>query len=187
MRARELALDNLLHARALLRTAIGGLALLLLAGCGDGRPPPQALLQEIDAEPRKVVPTPRGPPAPAPQAYFGAEYRSPFSLPAPKPKLRVGPPSNVRPNPARKREPLERFALGTLRLAGFVEQGGTLFALVQPPEGGISRVIVGSHLGKNHGRVVRLSEAGLDIVEIVPDGSGAWMERRRHMKPAGDE
>ena len=175
------------HARALRRRAIGGLALLLFAGCGDGRPPPQALLREINAAPRKVVATPHAPPAPAPQAYFGAEHRSPFSLPAPKPKVRVGPPSNVRPNPARKREPLERFALGTLRLVGFVEQGGTLFALVQPPEGGIARVIVGSHLGRNHGRVVRLSEAGLDIVEIVPDGSGAWMERRRRMQPAGDE
>ena len=165
---------------------VGVLALLLLAGCSDERPLPQALLHEIDAAPRKVVPAPLRPPAPAPATYLGAEYRSPFSLPAPKLKLRVGPPSNVRPNPARKREPLERFALGTLRLAGFVEQGGTLFALVQPPEGGIARVIVGSHLGRNHGRVVRLSGAGLDIVEIVPDGSGAWMERWRHMKPAGD-
>ena len=77
MRARELALDNLLHARALLRTAIGGLALVLLAGCSDGRPQPQALLREINAAPRKVVPTPRGPPAPAPQAYFGAGVSQP--------------------------------------------------------------------------------------------------------------
>lgn len=194
MKARALVLDSWLHllrdqfrARALRRRAMGGLALLLLVGCSDERPQPQALLREINAAPRKVVTTPPGPPAPAPQAYFGAEYRSPFSLPVPKPKLRVGPPSNVRPNLARKREPLERFALGTLRLVGFVEQGGTLFALVQPPEGGIARAIVGSHLGRNHGRVVRLSEAGLDIVEIVPDGSGAWMERRRHMQPAGDQ
>ncbi len=101
------------------------------------------------------------------------------------PKKRVGPPSNVRPNLAREREPLERFALGTLRLVGFVKQGGELFALVQSPDGGIARVVVGSHLGRNHGRVVRLSEGGLDIVEIVPDGAGAWMERRRHMQPVG--
>ena len=149
---------------------LGGLTLLLLAGCADERPPPQALLQEINAAPRKAIPTPHQPSASVAAAYSGAEFRSPFSLPAPKPRVRVGPPSNVRPNPARKREPLERFALGTLRLVGFVEQGGALFALVQPPDGRIGRVVVGSHLGRNHGRVVHLSKAGLDIVEIVPDG-----------------
>lgn len=174
------------HRSALPQRTIRALALLLLAGCGDERPQPQALLREIGAAPRKAIPTPLQSPAPVPAAYSGAEFRSPFSLPAPRPRVRLGAPSNVRPNPARKREPLEKFALGTLRLVGFVEQGGALFALVQPPEGGIARVIVGSHLGRNHGRVVRLSEAGLDIVEIVPDGTGAWMERRRHMKPAGD-
>ena len=171
---------------ALPRWLLRGLALALLPGCSDERPHPDVLLREINAAPRKAVPAPPQQPAPAPVAYSGAEFRSPFSLPAPKPKVRVGPPSNVRPNPARKREPLERFALGTLRLVGFVEQGGALFALVQPPDGGIARVVVGSHLGRNHGRVVRLSEAGLDIIEIVPDGAGAWMERRRHMKPAGE-
>ena len=167
------------------RWLLRGLALPLLSGCSDERPDPGALLREINATPRTAVPAPRQQPAPVPVAYSGSEFRSPFSLPAPTPTVRAGAPSNVRPNPAREREPLERFALGTLRLVGFVEQGGALFALVRPPEGGIARVIVGSHLGRNHGRVVRLSEAGLDIVEIVPDGAGAWMERRRHMKPAG--
>ena len=171
--------------RALRQGTFAGLALLLLAGCSDERPQPQALLREISAAPRKAIPTPPEPPAPVSAVYSGVEFRSPFALPAPKPKVRLGPPSNVRPNPARKREPLERFALGSLRLVGFVEQGGALFALVQPPDGGIARVVVGSHLGRNHGRVVRLTEAGLDIVEIVPDGAGAWMERRRRMQPAG--
>ena len=169
------------------RRFLRGLVFALLSGCSDERPHPSVLLREINAAPRKPIPAPREQPAPAPVAYSGAEFRSPFSLPAPKPRVRVGPPSNVRPDPARKREPLERFALSTLRLVGFVEQGGALFALVQPPDGGIARVVVGSHLGRNHGRVARLSETGLDIVEIVPDGAGAWMERRRHMKPAGDE
>ena len=171
---------------SLQRGTVGGLALLLLAGCSGERAQPRELLRELDAAPRKAIPTPVRAPAPAPAAYPGAEVRSPFSLPAPKPKVRVGLASNVRPNPARKREPLERFALGTLRLVGFVEQGGELFALVQPPEGRIARVVVGSHLGRNHGRVTRLGEDGLDIVEVVPNGAGAWMERRRRMRPAAD-
>ena len=163
------------------------MGLFLLAGCSEDRQDSHSLLQEISALPRKTVPAPEQQTAPVPAVYSGAEFRSPFSLPAPKPKPRVGPPSNVRPKLARKREPLESFALGTLRLVGFVEQAGELFALVQPPNGRITRVVEGSHLGRNHGRVVRLSEAGLEIVEIVPDGAGAWMERRRRMQPAGGD
>ena len=168
------------------RRALRGLILCALAGCGDERPHPQVLLREIDATPRKAIATPPPQQASVPGIYSGSEFRSPFSLPTPKPRVRLGPPSNVRPNPARKREPLERFARGTLRLVGFVEQRGALFALVQPPDGGIARVVVGNHLGRNHGRVVNLSEAGLDIVEIVPDGTGAWVERRRQMLPGTD-
>ena len=172
---------------ALGRVLLRSLSLLLLAGCSDDRPDPQILLRDIDALPRKAVPTPGQQSAPTPATYAGADFRSPFALPAPKSRQRVGPPSNVRPNPARKREPLESFALGSLRLVGFVEQAGELFALVQPPTGAITRVVEGSHLGRNHGRVVHLSQAGLEIIEIVPDGMGAWMERRRRMQPASGD
>jgi len=38
---------------------------------------------------------------------------------------------------------------------------------------------VGDYLGRNSGRIVAISDSQVDVVEIVPDGEGAWLERPR--------
>ena len=38
---------------------------------------------------------------------------------------------------------------------------------------------VGDYLGRNEGRIVAITESQVDIVEIVPDGEGGWLERPR--------
>ncbi|EAA3799172.1 pilus assembly protein PilP, partial [Salmonella enterica subsp. enterica] len=40
---------------------------------------------------------------------------------------------------------------------------------------------VGDYLGRNHGRVTAVDEAGINVVEIVPDGEGGWLERPRSL------
>ena len=35
------------------------------------------------------------------------------------------------------------------------------------------------YMGKNHGRVAAISEGRLDLIEIVPNGRGGWLERPR--------
>jgi type IV pilus assembly protein PilP len=47
--------------------------------------------------------------------------------------------------------------------------------------GGVHRVKVGDYLGRNHGRIVGIDEAKVDVVEIVPDGEGGWLERPRSL------
>ena len=32
-------------------------------------------------------------------------------------------------------------------------------------------------MGKNHGRIVEITELQINLVEIVPTGSGGWIER----------
>jgi len=32
-------------------------------------------------------------------------------------------------------------------------------------------------MGRNHGRIVEISENQIELVEIVPTGDGSWMER----------
>jgi len=53
------------------------------------------------------------------------------------------------------------------------------WALLSDGSGGIHRVTQGNHLGRNHGRVVAVHENKIDVVEIVPDGQGGWVERPR--------
>jgi type IV pilus assembly protein PilP len=40
-------------------------------------------------------------------------------------------------------------------------------------------VKVGNYLGKNHGRIKMIDESRVEVVEIVPDGKGNWVERPR--------
>ncbi|MNP76837.1 Pilus assembly protein, PilP [compost metagenome] len=43
--------------------------------------------------------------------------------------------------------------------------------------GAVHRLKVGDYLGRNEGRVVSVSETRVEVVELVPDGQGAWLER----------
>jgi type IV pilus assembly protein PilP len=63
-------------------------------------------------------------------------------------------------------------------MVGLLANSGGRFALLNGA-GGVHRVKVGDFLGRNHGRVVAISDSHLDVIEIVPDGEGGWLERPR--------
>lgn len=77
----------------------------------------------------------------------------------------------------RRREPLESFPLDTLHMVGTMRRGKQLYALVQTPDGLVSRVVTGNYMGQNHGRIVAVNDDKIDLIEIVPDGLGGWLER----------
>jgi type IV pilus assembly protein PilP len=71
-------------------------------------------------------------------------------------------------------------------MVGTLERGGEDWALIKDPEGGIHRVQVGNFLGRNHGKIVELTETYLAVVEIVTDGtSDGWVERPRTIELSG--
>lgn len=83
----------------------------------------------------------------------------------------------LRPDPNRKREYLEDFPLDSLRMVGTLNMRGELIGLVQDPEGLIHQVRSGDYSGQNHGRIVALGDSEIQIVEIISDGLGGWIER----------
>ncbi len=97
--------------------------------------------------------------------------RSPF-LPVNKPGT-----GGVRPEPGRQKEYLEQFPLDALKLVGELGFGGQTYALIIDPHGLVSRVTVGNYLGQNNGRIVAVTPSEIEISEIVPDGTGGWVER----------
>ncbi|MBU6953940.1 pilus assembly protein PilP [Hahella sp. HN01] len=143
----------------------------------------QAFVKEVKARPKKRIE-----PLPEPKAYQAFSYstanrRSPF---APPQELKLAqiedkPKSNVKPDFDRPPELLESFPIGSMSMVGTINKDGetTLYALVNDGQGGIHRVRKGQYMGKNHGRVVSISDTGVDIVEIVSDGQGGWFERPR--------
>lgn len=88
-------------------------------------------------------------------------------------KLYTGPKPNFDRNP----EELESHPLDALRMMGTVELNAELWGIVRSPEGTIHRVQVGNYIGRNHGKIVGISEESIDLNEIVEDGRGGYQER----------
>jgi len=72
---------------------------------------------------------------------------------------------------------LEQFPLDTLKMVGTLGDRRASFGLVQASDGLVHRVSVGNHLGQNYGRIVAISDSEIQLVEIIPDGLGGYLER----------
>ena len=55
--------------------------------------------------------------------------------------------------------------------------GAGLVALVMAPDKVTYRVRPGVYMGQNDGRVTAVHEDRIELVELVPDGAGGWLER----------
>jgi len=108
--------------------------------------------------------------------YDAAELRDPFT-PYEEAGIEIKPGDGPSPNPDRNPEALEAFPLDSLSFVGHLERGGSLWGLVQAPDQSIHRVSVGNHLGKNYGSILNISESNIVLKEIIPNGSGGWIER----------
>jgi type IV pilus assembly protein PilP len=82
----------------------------------------------------------------------------------------------VSPDPHAK-EKLEDYPLDSLKMVGTVGAGPGLEGLVKDPEGTVNRVHVRNYLGQNNGRVMAIAENRIDLIELIPNGNGGWMER----------
>jgi type IV pilus assembly protein PilP len=110
--------------------------------------------------------------------YVPNERRDPFTTDVEEDE-EVATQSGPRPNPERRKELLEGFPLDSLDMVGTIGGGATgLIALVKDPEGTIHRVSAGNYLGENDGRIVGVNEEGINLVELISNGIGGFMERK---------
>jgi len=111
--------------------------------------------------------------------YGAMALRSPFDAPATATAERVSGASVPAPDESRAREVLENYNFAALSMVGILNRGDTLWSLIDDGAGQIHRVTVGNYLGKNHGRIAKVSDDRVDVIEIIPDGEGGWVERPR--------
>jgi len=111
--------------------------------------------------------------------YGASSSRSPFDMP-----LIIDSDSavvlnqNVEPDLERIPEFLENQSFSELTMVGRITIVGGIFeALIEDGFGEVHRVRVGNHMGRNYGRIQQISDSQLNIIEIVPSGSGGWVER----------
>ncbi|MDY6993650.1 MAG: pilus assembly protein PilP, partial [Pseudomonadota bacterium] len=82
------------------------------------------------------------------------------------------------PDPYRVQVGLELLPLDAMQMVGTLEDhSGTLWGLViSRSDGTIHRVKTGDRIGKNFGRIIGIYDDKIEILEMLPDGSGCWNE-----------
>ena len=152
----------------------GGLG---LAGCSGDMDDLDKYINEVKARPGGMIE-----PLPEITPYEVFTYvadteglRSPFVPDSPQ--ATAGPGGGARPDMERSREFLEQFPLDTLQMVGTLEIGSATFGLVQTRDGLIHRVSPGNYVGQNDGRIVAVTESEIQVVEIISDGIGGYLER----------
>jgi type IV pilus assembly protein PilP len=152
------------------------LLLLGLSGCGSGSDDLDAYVNEIKKRKGGVIE-----PLPEITPYEVFNYladkqgiRSPFRPDTPQ---SAGGASGPRPDDERSREYLETFPLDALSMVGTLHIDETMFGLVRTSDGLIHRVTPGNFMGQNDGRITEISESEIELVEIISDGIGGYIER----------
>jgi type IV pilus assembly protein PilP len=67
--------------------------------------------------------------------------------------------------------------MDTLRMVGILEQNDQTWGLIKDPQNVVHRVQVGNYAGQNEGQIVSVSEDKIELIEIIPDGLGGYIER----------
>lgn len=149
-----------------------------LGGCGATHDEAlEAWMAKVRSE---AVPAPMHEPAPLvvhPIAYEQANHPDPFDAGKITSFAVVSLGTGAQPDLQRPREPLESYPLDSLRMVGSLLRRGQAVALIQADKM-IYQVRNGHHLGQDQGKVISISEAAIDIEEIVQESAGTWTTRK---------
>lgn len=160
---------------------------LLLAGCGGDFSDLDAFMAQKKARPGGII-------APIPTfkayeafAYSATTLRSPFDRPLEVREIALlQAVKTVKPDETRVKEFLEQYTFDSLDMVGTLARDGTNWTLIRDPDGGVHRVTLGNFLGRNHGKIVEMTDNYLGVIEIVTDGTqDGWVERPRQLKLSG--
>ncbi|MEL7297463.1 MAG: pilus assembly protein PilP [Pseudomonadota bacterium] len=157
---------------------VGALSAMLTA-CGGDMRDLEVYIDEVKSRPGQ-----RPEPLPEVKPYETFTYvadteglRSPFEPDVPS-AAAGGPAGNgPRPDTNRSREYLEEFPLDSFDMVGTLSMGGNNFGLLRAQDGIVHRVLPGNYLGQNDGKITSITESEIQLVEIVSNGIGGYIER----------
>lgn len=159
------------------------LAIAFLCGCGpSGEDELRSWMEELRATTRSRVTPLTEPKQFIPQNYLVESGVDPYNIAKLTQALRrdsaqsVTNASLVAPEMARRKQPLEAYPLDTMAMVGSLNKTGTPTALLSVDKL-LYQVRVGDYLGQNYGKIVKITETGIQLREIVQDATGDWIER----------
>jgi Tfp pilus assembly protein PilP len=113
-------------------------------------------------------------------SYKDEVLRDPFK-PLDHPELQNngdGSGNGLKPDFQRRKEELEAFPLDGLKMVGTVIKSKKLWGLIKASDKTVHRVQVGNYMGKNFGKIIRITTDKVELMEIVPDKPGTWREQQ---------
>lgn len=151
---------------------------ILLSGCSsDGLDDLREFVKNAHADRKpKIEPLPEIKPYEA-FAYAAADLTNPFSATNLKPQSTQGLAGGPRPDMNRRKEPLEDYPLDGLKMVGTLSRGKQSWGIIQTTDGAVYRVQKGNYLGQNFGRITRVTDEKIDLVELIQGALGEWVER----------
>lgn len=172
---------------------VPALSLLLvgMAGCGgDDVSDLSKYIQEVKARPKAAI-------EPLPEIKVVESFifkpdglRDPFRPIERKDddtSVDVSGVNGIKPDTERRKEELEAYPLDTLRMVGTLRNEKGYWGLVRARDGTIHRVQVGHHIGQNYGKILRILDDKIELMEIVPDKPGTWREQQSSLALADEK
>ncbi len=161
--------------------------LLVLTACGDSRSSVEKYVAQVKRAPSTGVEKIPAPLVVKQEDYNAENLRSPFSVSnvpsqavqaAPTTKQQAGITQAPRPDANRPREYLEQFALTSLTMVGTLSKPEMNWGLIMDSKGMVHAVKVGDYVGQNSGKIIAVTPNEIRVTEVVPNGSGGWMQTR---------
>lgn len=166
-----------IRSRTLSRAVLLALLAVAASGCSKGTGDLDARINEIKA--RKGAPLE---PLPVMRTFETFEYaaqdmRDPFA-PSVDNEAEATAMQGPRPDMNRPKDPLESFPLDALDMVGTLGLGSDVTGLIKDPDGVVHQVRPENYMGQNFGRITAIQEDHIDLVELIPNGVGGWIERQ---------
>lgn len=161
---------------------------LLLTACGGQEDMDTYIVQTKARPPIPIEPLPELKPF-SPMHYQQGELRSPFMMPQPEANVGSESSAKLKPDCAqiamdREKEVLESYSLASLSMQGSLAKTGQLWALIRTPDGQSMRVGLNQYMGLDQGRVIKITDTAVDLLETIPDGKGCWVTRETQLAMA---
>ena len=160
------------------KTLILFLTMVMVSGC-EQNADLQTYVAQVKARPAQPIdPLPTITPY-EPMNFSAQNARNPFIDPKPEQGQLISKVKAkcIQPDISREKEELEQYSLDNLRMKGTLADNSGLWGLVLAPGGVVYRVTLGQYMGLNHGKIAKVTKDDIDVVEMIPDGSGCWNNR----------
>lgn len=90
--------------------------------------------------------------------------------------------TGIVPDTSRRKEELEAYPLDTLKMVGTLTMDKALWGLIKASDGTIHRIRKGNHMGRNYGEIIRILGDRVELMEIVLEKPGSWIEQQASLQ-----